>query len=128
MQPTPGNEFPGYVQSSVETDETGLPPTTGGPARSAGCPRQGTILHSPRIYSRAALGGSQTRPCCTWKLSVPCQADPQSQRTSIRLTCIPFMITVESDCRFTQDRKSTRLNSSHVKISYSVVCFKKKRM
>src|SRR5690606_2582763 len=26
-----------------------------------------------------------------------------------------------------QDRKSTRLNSSHVKISYAVVCLKKKR-
>src|SRR5690606_40717518 len=27
----------------------------------------------------------------------------------------------------TPDRKSTRLNSSHVKISYAVVCLKKKR-
>src|SRR5690606_40721736 len=27
---------------------------------------------------------------------------------------------------FTQDRKSTRLNSSHVKISYAVFCLKKK--
>src|SRR5215475_15219671 len=26
-----------------------------------------------------------------------------------------------------QDRKSTRLNSSHVKISYAVFCFKKKK-
>src|SRR5690606_40341219 len=26
-----------------------------------------------------------------------------------------------------QDRKSTRLNSSHVKVSYAVFCFKKKR-
>src|SRR5690606_41429465 len=28
----------------------------------------------------------------------------------------------------TQDRKSTRLNSSHVKISYAVFCLKKKRL
>src|SRR5215475_12878857 len=28
---------------------------------------------------------------------------------------------------FTQDRKSTRLNSSHVKISYAVFCLKKKK-
>src|SRR5690606_39986263 len=28
--------------------------------------------------------------------------------------------------RLTQDRKSTRLNSSHVKISYAVFCLKKK--
>src|SRR5436309_12390441 len=29
--------------------------------------------------------------------------------------------------RFRQDRKSTRLNSSHVKISYAVFCLKKKK-
>src|SRR5690606_31686601 len=29
--------------------------------------------------------------------------------------------------RFAQDRKSTRLNSSHVKISYAVFCLKKKK-
>src|SRR5690606_41358925 len=29
--------------------------------------------------------------------------------------------------RFPQDRKSTRLNSSHVKISYAVFCLKKKK-
>src|SRR5436309_11692380 len=29
--------------------------------------------------------------------------------------------------RWTQDRKSTRLNSSHVKISYAVFCLKKKK-
>src|SRR5690606_39478078 len=29
---------------------------------------------------------------------------------------------------FFQDRKSTRLNSSHVKISYAVFCLKKKRI
>src|SRR5690606_39498942 len=29
--------------------------------------------------------------------------------------------------RFKQDRKSTRLNSSHVKISYAVFCLKKKK-
>src|SRR5690606_41753699 len=29
--------------------------------------------------------------------------------------------------RMTSDRKSTRLNSSHVKISYAVFCLKKKR-
>src|SRR5690554_7336716 len=29
--------------------------------------------------------------------------------------------------RFSQDRKSTRLNSSHVRISYAVFCLKKKK-
>src|SRR5690242_21223564 len=31
------------------------------------------------------------------------------------------------DCRKTQDRKSTRLNSSHMSISYAVFCLKKKK-
>src|SRR5690606_40087250 len=31
------------------------------------------------------------------------------------------------DVRFRRDRKSTRLNSSHVKISYAVFCLKKKK-
>src|SRR5207302_10519371 len=30
-------------------------------------------------------------------------------------------------CRWPEDRKSTRLNSSHVKISYAVFCLKKKK-
>src|SRR5690606_41147882 len=34
----------------------------------------------------------------------------------------------EADCLFLRrDRKSTRLNSSHVKISYAVFCLKKKK-
>src|SRR5262245_62932536 len=31
------------------------------------------------------------------------------------------------DCEATQDRKSTRLNSSHLGISYAVFCLKKKK-
>src|SRR2546430_8263584 len=31
------------------------------------------------------------------------------------------------DVRFVEDRKSTRLNSSHSQISYAVFCLKKKR-
>src|SRR5690606_41752340 len=34
--------------------------------------------------------------------------------------------TAGSEVRRTQDRKSTRLNSSHVKISYAVFCLKKR--
>src|SRR5690606_40377775 len=33
----------------------------------------------------------------------------------------------KSNIKSTQDRKSTRLNSSHVKISYDVFCLKKKK-
>src|SRR5690606_41959750 len=34
---------------------------------------------------------------------------------------------VDFICANTEDRKSTRLNSSHVKISYAVFCLKKKK-
>src|SRR5690606_39687409 len=33
----------------------------------------------------------------------------------------------QPQCEISQDRKSTRLNSSHVKISYAVFCLKKKK-
>src|SRR5690606_40984697 len=40
---------------------------------------------------------------------------------------VAFAIIVPStDRRVSSDRKSTRLNSSHVKISYAVFCLKKK--
>src|SRR5690606_40311598 len=53
----------------------------------------------------------------------------------------PVSCSVDCDCsfcvwctsdwcrkiRFAEDRKSTRLNSSHVKISYAVFCLKKKK-
>src|SRR5690606_39887364 len=34
----------------------------------------------------------------------------------------------QQHCRNNEDRKSTRLNSSHVKISYAVFCLKKKKI
>src|SRR5690606_16108897 len=45
-------------------------------------------------------------------------------RAAIQL-CRDKRFRVESR-EFTGDRKSTRLNSSHVKISYAVICLKKK--
>src|SRR2546422_8220203 len=50
-----------------------------------------------------------------WKTSVPC-IDPDSWTPySVELT------------HFLEDRKSTRLNSSHGYISYAVFCLKKKK-
>src|SRR5690606_41994471 len=41
--------------------------------------------------------------------------------------CHAALETTLADDTLTSDRKSTRLNSSHVKISYAVFCLKKKR-
>src|SRR5256885_5634216 len=35
---------------------------------------------------------------------------------------------IVSSCRLSRDRKSTRLNSSHLVISYAVFCLKKKKI
>src|SRR5690606_41741352 len=39
-----------------------------------------------------------------------------------------YAVTDQVDQHLLQDRKSTRLNSSHVKISYAVFCLKKKNI
>src|SRR5690554_7491090 len=38
------------------------------------------------------------------------------------------ILTIKEGKIFTRDRKSTRLNSSHVRISYAVFCLKKKKL
>src|SRR6266511_5721241 len=44
-----------------------------------------------------------------------------------RITCPLAILLREGDEAAAPDRKSTRLNSSHVKISYAVFCLKKKK-
>src|SRR5437868_15527172 len=39
-----------------------------------------------------------------------------------------FLVELQETVEFHQDRKSTRLNSSHVSISYAVFCLKKKNI
>src|SRR5699024_12032790 len=43
------------------------------------------------------------------------------------IIALVIMIVTKSNQTFIRDRKSTRLNSSHVSISYAVFCLKKKR-
>src|SRR5690349_22828127 len=54
------------------------------------------------------------------------------RRLSQRRECAPVRCTLrywkQRGCGRRQDRKSTRLNSSHVEISYAVFCLKKKKM
>src|SRR5690606_40026471 len=48
---------------------------------------------------------------------------PYEVTSETRVRAISRRLRAERQCR---DRKSTRLNSSHVKISYAVFCLKKK--
>src|SRR5688572_32587761 len=52
----------------------------------------------------------------------------QTQYPSAHLHTMVADVSSENDCRrFIEDRKSTRLNSSHSQISYAVFCLKKKK-
>src|SRR3989442_5997042 len=75
-----------------------------------------------RSVDSANSGPSESRQGLT--------ADAGSFRQGKRSDLLPWSET-SSICRKTlarfRDRKSTRLNSSHVRISYAVFCLKKKK-
>src|SRR5947209_12990161 len=52
----------------------------------------------------------------------PDPEDPMRNVTTADLTAL----VARQEARWSQDRKSTRLNSSHANISYAVFCLKKK--
>src|SRR5207302_11033748 len=68
------------------------------------------------ICSRRLSSGGRVRTCSAAS-SRTGRSTPSSSRRCFSATCTP---------RAARDRKSTRLNSSHVKISYAVFCLKKK--
>src|SRR5699024_2444949 len=49
----------------------------------------------------------------------------QSTNLSVEIKAIPLFFDEFDNDRIYEDRKSTRLNSSHVSISYAVFCLKK---
>src|SRR5690606_41901901 len=75
--------------------------------------RRSSDLRSRSPPWKATGSVAATHPCC-------CSPSPTStKRRTISRSASP---TAQSG-----DRKSTRLNSSHVKISYAVFCLKKKK-
>src|SRR5690606_40037753 len=68
-----------------------------------------------------SVPGDSGRPRRIWSSPSPApEAGPGTARST--------PVTVATGlCNTYQDRKSTRLNSSHVKISYAVFCLKKKK-
>src|SRR3712207_7724513 len=68
---------------------------------------QGLLVASSMSFTSSGIGPP----------TVPCAASPRDKRGPV-----PTLLLA----RERQDRKSTRLNSSHANISYAVFCLKKK--
>src|SRR5690606_41899894 len=72
--------------------------------------RSGQSVRDPRLW-------------CPARTTLRCRSQP-SRSSQVSVSC-PFPRGRKG--HLTLDRKSTRLNSSHVKISYAVFCLKKKK-
>src|SRR5207253_8656944 len=72
---------------------------------------------APRRPSSGRVGGPRS--------SLPTQSAIRISNEA--LESIPSRLTLATRARSSGDRKSTRLNSSHVAISYAVFCLKKKK-
>src|SRR5207253_9171672 len=63
---------------------------------------------------------------------IPCRDDRRASGGAVSIKAVVFdaygtLFDIQSVADVTEDRKSTRLNSSHVAISYAVFCLKKKK-
>src|SRR5690606_4835766 len=86
---------------------------------------------SARLWQEAgATAVATTSAAVAWALGyadggkLPREELLASLRGILRVVSVP--VTVDIEDGYGEDRKSTRLNSSHVKISYAVFCLKKK--
>src|SRR5690606_12672280 len=77
---------------------------------------------SPAYTSATSPRAARGRTGATWRT---CASAPGAV---IRLSVLPTAASSVAQQGRDQDRKSTRLNSSHVKISYAVFCLKKKKI
>src|SRR5690606_41794957 len=77
--------------------------------------RPGSSARPARCRRRPSPAPSRRRPWCF-----------PARRPTRRGGRTPSSSAISSRLLFAVDRKSTRLNSSHVKISYAVFCLKKK--
>src|SRR5207249_11547800 len=70
-------------------------------------------------YTTLFRSPAGVHPCASSERSPRCSCSPPRGRSGCRCR--------RPDSRPGRDRKSTRLNSSHVSISYAVFCLKKKK-
>src|SRR3989454_8649633 len=90
----------------------------------------GTAICPTRAEGSAAIRSISTSVSFTSRPVVPTVVrgggvGKNSRQTSSKAK--KLLRSVWKTCAFTTDRKSTRLNSSHLVISYAVFCLKKKK-
>src|SRR3989442_11425994 len=82
-------------------------------------PPRSTLFPYTTLFRSRGQTGALSRGIGTWLLAL---------RGSQDLTIVPRRKDLALPSIFLErDRKSTRLNSSHVRISYAVFCLKKKK-
>src|SRR5690625_6899986 len=80
------------------------------------------------ISTTAGARGSSRSGCRrATRCGAAVRAGPGADRTEVTLAALGHVFADDPDHLRRQDRKSTRLNSSHVAISYAVFCLKKKK-
>src|SRR5690554_5029250 len=70
---------------------------------------------------------SSATPGVLSSLTTPHQFADQFKQLRFLVRLAEVLVDTDAACPLTVDRKSTRLNSSHVRISYAVFCLKKKK-
>src|SRR5204862_8062617 len=83
-----------------------------------------TATATPDIYTLSLHDALPISADCAARR--PCRRSVRDSRDRGTSRCPP--IPAISDATPARDRKSTRLNSSHVEISYAVFCLKKKKI
>src|SRR3712207_7022346 len=90
-------------------------------------PPRSTLFPYTTLF-RSARGRPRRRSASPDQRSGPHRADPPGTPSLVsRLRRAARRGGAEGRARKEQDRKSTRLNSSHANISYAVFCLKKKQ-
>src|SRR6266576_84673 len=80
------------------------------------------MMSSTMPSAKYSCSGSLLR---FWKAKTAIEG--RSGRASRRLGTASVSVQLDWSCFSRTDRKSTRLNSSHVELSYAVFCLKKKK-
>src|SRR5690606_3050325 len=131
-----GEHLEGAALEGVVLDEIGATRRDGGDA----------VTQALQVYTTGTVEQCATKRGCTSEQSLtepdapPVQTSPRPAQDALRFEALAVQSGRKGDVgiqpagragcvvRDVQlDRKSTRLNSSHVKISYAVFCLKKKK-